>query len=347
MEIICAEIAERGPLPFRRYMELALYHPEFGYYTSGRAQIGRKGDFFTNVSVGPLFGRLLALEFARLWAAEGHPADFTLVEQGAHGGELMGDVLGGLRELAPECFDATRAILVEPSQALATRQQEHLASQPVRWATSLDDLERFTGVHFSNELPDAFPVHLVQWTGTEWIERGVQANGGTLEFIDLPLSSPELAEACATIPQPLPAGYITEVNLTAPRWLAGVAVKLKRGSVLVVDYGYSREEFYAPERVEGTLSAYANHRREPNPLARPGEVDLTAHVDFTSLIAAGERAGLRVAEFTDQHHFIVRLGMDYFASERSAKERRAFMTLMHPQFMGRAFKVLRMQTMGS
>jgi len=344
MEILCAETAERGPLPFRRYMELALYHPEFGYYTSGRAQIGRKGDFFTNVSVGPLFGRLLAWEFARLWAAEGRPSDFTLVEQGAHGGELMGDVLGGLQELAPECFAATRAILVEPSPALAARQKEHLASQPVRWATSLENLEPFAGVHFSNELPDAFPVHLVQWTGTEWLERGVQAKGDALEFINLPLSSLELAEACASIPQPLPAGYITEVNLAAPRWLAGIAGKLTRGSVLVVDYGYPREEYYAPERTEGTLSAYASHRREPNPLARPGEVDLTAHVDFTGLAAAGERAGLRVAELTDQHHFIVRLGMDYFASERPAKERRAFMTLMHPQFMGRAFKVLRMET---
>jgi SAM-dependent MidA family methyltransferase len=341
--IICTEIARRGPLPFREYMELALYHPAYGYYTSGRAQIGRKGDFFTNVSVGPLFGRLLAMEFARLWEAGGRPADFALVEQGAHGGELMGDVLGGLRELAPECLAASRAVIVEPSDVLAERQQQHLASLPVEWMASLDELEPFAGVHFSNELPDAFPVHLVTWTGTGWRERGVDVREDRLAFVDLPLSSMALAEACAAIPQPLPAGYVTEVNLIAPRWLGSIAAKLTRGSVLLVDYGYTREEYYAPERIEGTLSAYAHHRREPDLLAQPGEVDLTAHVNFTSLIEAGERAGLRLAEFTDQHHFIAHLGMDYFAEGTHAKERRAFMTLMHPQFMGQAFKVLRME----
>ncbi len=342
-EIIRAKIAQDGPLPFRDYMELALYHPEFGYYTSGRAQIGRRGDFFTNVSVGALFGRLLALELARLWKEDGCPQPFTLVEQGAHGGELMADVLHGLRELAPECFAATHAVIIEPSAALAKKQRQLLAALPIQWLPSLHDLAPFCGVHFSNELPDAFPVHLVTWTGTEWLERHVVEHHGKFAFTDAPLSSAALAAACRTLPQPLPEGYHTEINLAASAWITDVAAKLQRGSVLIVDYGYPREEYYAPERIEGTLSTYAAHRREPNPLARPGEIDLTAHVDFTALIEAGKAAGLRQAEFTDQHHFAVRLGMEYFADGAHAADRRAFMTLMHPQFMGRAFKVLRMQ----
>lgn len=343
-EIIRTAIATRGPLPFRDFMDLALYHPAHGYYTSGRARIGRKGDFFTNVSVGPLFGRLLALEFARVWEQLGRPEPFTLVEQGAHGGELHADVLNGLRELAPACFAATRSILVEPSPTLGDLQRQHLAEFPVEWCASLEALPAFCGIHFSNELPDAFPVHLVQWTGTEWLERHVTTQeGDAFTFADAPLSSDTLTAACAQIPQPLPAGYITEVNLAAPAWIRAIARKLTRGRICLVDYGYPREEYYLPDRVEGTLSAYASHRREPNPLARPGEIDLTAHVDFTSLIEAGTAGGLRLAEFTDQHHFAVRLGMDYFADGAHPTDRRAFMTLMHPQFMGLAFKVLQLE----
>lgn len=341
--LIRAEIAARGPLPFRDFMDLALYHPEFGYYASGRARIGRKGDFFTNVSVGPLFGRLLARAFAREWERLGRPPEFCIVEQGAHGGEFAADALGGLRECAPDCFAATRYRIVEPSPALAKRQQEHLAGLPVTWSDFLETLAPFAGVHFSNELPDAFPVHVVRWTGREWLQRSVTCDGESLVFCDAPLQVGLLQEACRRIPLPLPEGYTTEINLAASQWMRNVAGKLERGSMILVDYGYPREEYYAPERMEGTLSAYRQHRREADPLARPGEVDLTAHVDFTSLMEAGEAAGMKVAEFTDQHHFAVRLGMEHFADGANAHERRAFMTLMHPQFMGRAFKVLRME----
>lgn len=330
-------------MPFRDFMEHALYHPEFGYYASGRARIGRKGDFFTNVSVGPLFGRLLARQFAHEWQRLGQPPEFRIVEQGAHGGDFAADALGGLREFAPDCFAATRYLIVEPSAALTTRQQERLAGLPVEWSDSLESVERFIGVHFSNELPDAFPVHVVRWAEGVWKERRVKSDGDTLVFCDAPICDPALTAACERIPLPLPEGYTTEVNLSAQGWIRSVANRIDRGSMLVVDYGYSREEYYAPERVEGTLSAYSQHRREPDPLARPGEVDLTAHVDFTSLIEAGEAAGLKLAEFTDQHHFAVRLGMEHFADGANAHEHRAFMTLMHPQFMGRAFRVLRME----
>ena len=340
-EFIRSEIAAGGPMPFRRFMELALYHPGLGYYASGHARIGRGGDFFTNVSVGPLFGRLLARQIAEMWRVLGEPADFTIIEQGAHAGDLAADVLGGLRAMFPECHAAVRCRIVEPFAKLETRQRERLRDfgEHVQWSRTLDEIRVGAGVHFSNELPDAFPVHLVKWTGGEWRERVVLDHDGRFVFADGPAPSGELREACARIPGPLPEGYVTEVNLAATAWIREVAAVMERGFVLVVDYGFPRCEYYAPTRTTGTLSAYANHRREPDPLARPGEIDLTAHVEFDSLIEAAVAAGLRWEGFTDQHHFMVGLGAEHFADGANASERRAFQTLMHPQFMGTSFKV--------
>ncbi|MEO6739850.1 MAG: SAM-dependent methyltransferase [Chthoniobacteraceae bacterium] len=340
-DIIRSEIAACGPMPFRRFMELALYHGEHGYYASGRASIGRGGDFFTNVSVGPLFGRLLARQIAEMWRVLGAPAEFTVIEQGAASGDLVADVLGGLRTMFPECCEAARFWIVEPFAKLEARQRERLAdfAEKVKWARELATIHADACVHFSNELPDAFPVHLVKWTGGEWRERAVVEQEGCFVFAERPLEPGGLHEACACIPGPLPEGYTTEVNLAAAAWMREVAATMRRGFVLAVDYGFPRHEYYAPTRTAGTLSAYANHRREADPLARPGEIDLTAHVEFDSLIESAMSAGLQLEGFTDQHHFMVGLGMEHFADGANATERRAFQTLMHPQFMGAAFKV--------
>ncbi len=341
-DIICSEIAVRGPMPFRRYMELALYHADFGYYASGRACIGRRGDFFTNVSVGPLFGRLLARQIAEMWRVLDAPAEFTIIEQGAHAGDLAADVLGGLRAMFPECHEAARYRIIEPFAKIEARQHERLGALAgkVEWSRALDEFRAEAGVHISNELPDAFPVHLVKWSGGEWREQVVAVQGGSFVFADTPIPAGELLDACARIPAPLPEGYMTEVNAAVAPWIREVSATMRRGFVLAVDYGFPRHEYYAPTRTAGTLSAYANHRREPDLLAQPGEIDLTAHVEFDSLIEAAESAGLRLEGFTDQHHFAVGLGMEHFADGANAGERRAFQTLMHPQFMGTAFKVV-------
>ncbi len=341
-DFIRSEIAALGPMPFRRFMELALYHPALGYYSAGRARVGRKGDFFTNVSVGPLFGRLLARQFADMWRAMESPREFSIIEQGSHDGTLAADILGGLRDFSPECFARATYRIVEPFPVLAHRQKARLASfgSKVVWAESIEKFQGAVGIHFSNELPDAFPVHLVIWTGTEWRERHVVEKDAGFVFEDGPLSLDKLTAACAEIPLPLPEGYATEVSLAARKWIADVAASLRRGFVLAIDYGWQREEFYAPGRSAGTLTACANHRREPDPLARPGELDLTAHVEFSSLIEAATAAGLQLAGFTDQHHFMVGLGAAHFADGANAPERRAFQTLMHPELMGLAFKAL-------
>ncbi|MCE9610631.1 MAG: SAM-dependent methyltransferase [Chthoniobacter sp.] len=346
-EILRARIAAAGSIPFRNFMEAALYHPEHGYYTSGRARIGRGGDFFTSVSVGPLFGTLLAQQFAEMWERLGRPGEFTIVEQGAHHGDFARDTLAALRALAPACFTATRYHIIEPSPTLRAAQSAALAGFAVQWFPSLDALPAFTGVHFSNELLDAFPVHLVTWDGAAWRETHVALAGDHFAFTDSPITSAPLHAALARLPS-VPAGYRTEVNLAALTWLDSLATKLTRGFALIIDYGFPRAEYYRPDRTTGTIAGYAQHRRVADLLAAPGETDLTAHLDFTALAERATTAGLRLAGFTDQHHFIVALSTLHFPgtipnTAASQRELRAFKTLMHPQMMGRAFHVLAME----
>ena len=346
-EILRDRIAREGAIPFRDFMDAALYHPEHGYYTSGRARIGRDGDFFTSVSIGPLFGALLARQFAEMWTLLGGPAEFAIVEQGAHRGEFARDVLATLRVSAPACFAATRYLIIEPSGALRSAQSETLNEFTVGWFHTLEALPAFTGVHFSNELLDAFPVHAVAWDGAVWRETHVSFEDGRFTFTDLAITSAPLIAALAQLP-PVPAGYRTEINLAALEWIGALAAKLTRGFALVIDYGFSRAEYYRPERTAGTLSGYAQHCRVEDLLAAPGGTDLTAHVDFTALAGRACDAGLRIAGFTDQHHFIVALGALHFPatipdSPASQRELRAFKTLMHPQMMGRSFQVLALE----
>jgi SAM-dependent MidA family methyltransferase len=340
------EIAQHGPISFRDFMAQALYDPAHGYYGSGKARVGRSGDFFTNVSVGPLFGRLLARQFSEMWRRLGQPADFVLVEQGAHGGDGAADILAALREDDPVCFAATTLCLVEPVPALKRVQEMKLRDfgPKVFWAKSLAELPAFRGVHYSNELLDAFPVHCVVRRGKCWKERAVDFQDGHFVFVEAEIQSEALRTHLTHLPE-VPDGYETEVNLAAATWFGEVAEKLLAGFVFLIDYGYPRAEYYRPERTSGTLSAYAAHQREPDPLQRPGDVDLTAHVDFTSVAETAEQRGFRIAGFTDQHHLMIGLGRLQFPDDEALvaagpKALRAFKTLMHPTLMGRSFHAL-------
>ena len=346
VEFIRARIERDGPVTFAWFMEQALYHPAHGYYSSGRAKIGRGGDYFTSVSVGPLFGRLMAAQFAEMWEALGRPDEFTIVEQGAHTGEFAHDLLSAARERTPEFCEALRYRIVEPFPVLEARQRERLESltSNVEWRRSVAELEPFCGVHFSNELLDAMPVHVVHWTGSEWLERHVSLRDGNFAFSDASISSTALAQRAAQIPLPLPEGYETEVNLAGVEWVDTLAPKLSRGFIVAVDYGFARDVYYAPHRTTGTLQCYANHRVLSSPLAQPGESDITAHVEWTTLAERAASPGLRLAGFTDQHHFITGLltgaiGRD-FESGADAQTTRALHTLMHPTFLGMTFQFL-------
>ena len=346
IEFIRDTIRRGGPVTFEWFMEQALYHPELGYYSSGRCAVGRRGDYFTNVSVGPLFGRLLAAQFAEMWEALGRPGNFVIVEQGAHRGDFARDVLEALRERAPDFFSTLGYWIIEPFPVLREQQREALRdfSEKLRWEKSLLDLEPFCGVHFSNELLDAMPVHLISRTGAGWQERCVAESGAEFGFVTAPISDEELLRHLDPIRGHLNGPYETEVNLAALKWIESLAPKLTRGYVLAVDYGYSRDDFYASERSSGTLQCYAHHRRIRSPFTDIGDVDITAHVDWTSVAERGKECGLTLNGFTDQHHFITglisRLTQKEFAGEIEPGVRRALQTLLHPEFLGTAFQFL-------
>src|SRR5437588_2577609 len=299
-----------GPQSFAWFMEQALYHPAHGYYSSGRATIGRRGDYFTNVSVGPFFGKLLGAQFAEIWERLGKIDNFLIVEQGAHHGQFARDVLESTQRRFPEFFSALRYQIVEPFSVLQDRQSQTLRQfrDRVLWRKSLDEMEAFTGIHFSNELLDAMPINL----------RGklVGLDGDKLVFIEGPTGAP--------------------LNQAMLDWIDCLSTKLERGFVIAIDYGFSRAEF------REVLQVRAKHRRLDSPFEEIGQADITAHVNWTDVAERGETNGLRVAGFTDQHHFltgIISESSDLF-EKADAKTKRELQTLLHPEMLGRAFQVL-------
>jgi SAM-dependent MidA family methyltransferase len=346
--MIRAEISAQGPMSFARFMELALYEPQHGYYSSGRAIIGRQGDFFTNVSVGSVFGQLLGIQFAEVWEKLGRPPHFTIVEHGAHDGAFAADALTALRQSFPQCFNTIRYIIAEPFPVWHDRQQKRLASfgGKIRWVESINQLEPFVGIHFSNELFDALPVHLVlsevgKNDAITWNERLVSTSGDGFEFVGAPISNPHLEIALYRLTL-LPAGFRSEINLAAPKLMGEIADKLERGVILTIDYGFSRTEFYSSHRREGSLQIRSRHRKLSSPFQQIGHTDISAHVEWTSLAEAGQEAGASAVAFTDQHRFFTGIISKYQTTEKEfgKTNKRALQTILHPELLGRTFQVL-------
>jgi SAM-dependent MidA family methyltransferase len=237
LQVIHQEISEAGGvLPFRRFMELALYHPEYGYYGSGRARVGKEGDFFTSVSVGSIYGRLLASVCCDVWERLGKPSVFTIVEQGANDGSMAADILGSLKNDDEAFYKAVRFMIVEPFPVNRDIQKQKLAGfTNVTWVPSLEELPTFTGIHLSNELLDAFPVDSVRWNGSTWDEECVACHDGALVWTTRPIQDPELQTAATNLPAYLTKGFRAEINRAMNPWLTTLHKRLERGVVLTVD----------------------------------------------------------------------------------------------------------------
>jgi len=317
IQLIRSEIKNYGPQSFAWFMQQALYHPEHGYYSSGRCQIGRKGDYFTNVSVGPLFGQLLASQFAEIWDRLGKVNDFFIVEQGVHDGQFARDVLEFVQTRLPEFFEALRYRILEPFQILKEQQRRKLEAfgDKVEWRESP---EPFTGVHFSNELLDAMPVRLIS-NGTEKL---VGLDGDIFVFVERQVNK-------------------TMFNQAALDCVDQIAANLQRGYFIAIDYGSLDEQF------ERNVQVRAEHRHLDSPFEQIGDADITMSVDWRSVIERAQANGLRVAGFTDQHHFLTGIISQSKSSDRgqslladSPKAKRELQTLLHPEMLGRAFQVL-------
>ena len=401
------EIQQKGTISFARFMELALYCPETGYYEAKKDMVGRGGDFITSVSVGSLFGELLAFQFAE-WLEAGaggresgseRPAsamgstageEFTLIEAGAHDGQLARDILAWLQIHRAELFAQLAYVIIEPSLRRREWQRDTLKSfaPHVRWISGFAPSAHLprrrvstpadgsgsaapagcpiNSVIFSNELLDAFPVRRFGWDAGKkvWFEWQVALQEAKFVWArgshTLPANPAPKPPSAGGSPTPhwpaslhklppsllnvLPDGYVVESCPTAEEWWGEAAGSLAQGKLLTIDYGYAGEEMFSPARRHGTLRAYHRHQVADDLLANPGGQDLTAHVNFASIQTAGEAAGLRTEQFCTQPQFLTRI-LQKATAERSfaqlnAKQVRQFQTLIHPEHLGRSFRVL-------
>jgi SAM-dependent MidA family methyltransferase len=351
-EIIRAEIRSAGPMRFDRFTDLALYHPGSGYYAKigGPSPIGKSGDFYTSVSVGPLFGRLLARQFFQMWELLGRPNLFWIVEQGAHDGQLACDILEWCRAETPAFFESIRYGIVQASGAASIHQKcapDHAILSRMTWFENLEALaaEKPAGVFFSNELVDAFPVRSITYRSGQWLEQHVDIDGDRFCWTERPVADDELAQAIEAMALPAIEGYTTEINLNARRWIAEVARAMVRGYVLTIDYGYPAALYYAPHRSHGTLTAFVKHHAVDDVLAEPGMRDITAHVDFTALAQLGEKAGLTTLGFLDQQRFLMGVAHDELSEAEGPRVKiqenlRAWNSLTHPEHLGATFFAL-------
>ncbi|HYM78104.1 MAG TPA: SAM-dependent methyltransferase [Candidatus Dormibacteraeota bacterium] len=361
-----AEIRERGPIPLSRYMELCLYDPEFGYYSRHAAQFGKAGDFYTSSDVHAVFGRLLARQFDEMWRALGLPSAITLKELGPGRGLFAQDVLDWSEKKFPEFFRAVRYELIEQSPALRARieqtlarhvasgkavlvghQNPHPSTGPGQALARTEHAsngapEDLPTICFANEFFDAIPVAVVSARGSlridardgRFIETWIPASGDELEFLDRYSIHPEEGER-------------VEIPLRSQVEMQG-ACDFERGFVMVIDYGYTREEQLAG-RHRGTLKAIRQHSVGANPYEAPGEQDITADVNFTALAASAEQRGFRTQKLITQSQFLMGIGeanqfADAFEDCRLPQERaKVALQLKHlvtPAGMGESFHVL-------
>ncbi len=337
-------------ISFADFMAQALYHPQYGYYMTPRDRIGKAGDFYTSSSVNALFGRLIARQLAQM-AELLSSETFQIVEQGAGEGHLALDILDALAEESPELYARLTYTLIEVSQDNRQRQAKSLAAHAdkISWNDE-NDWSITSGCFLSNELVDAFPVHVVEKHSGVLKEVFVTSQDDTfVEEVRAPRGS-RLTEYFAWLGYSPIEGNRAEANVSAPDWMRHVGQCIERGFVLTIDYGYPTKELYAPHRRAGTLMCYHRHQADDNPYDRVGEKDMTAHVDFTALQKAGSEAGLETLSFSEQYRFL--LGLGFFeelvrleAAATDEKEARALRltlkNLIMPEGgMGETFKVL-------
>jgi len=346
--VITDEIMARGPIPFSRYMELCLYHPDLGYYMRTAEQFGKAGDFYTSSDVHAVFGRLLARQFDEMWRALGSPARLDLIELGPGRGLFARDVLDWSAKKFPEFFCALHCTLIERSPQLRQGLEERLKSQIASGKASVcPNLDTYPvaghAIVFANEFFDALPVDVATHDGELWLnmrdgrleEVFVAPSAEVLEYLDRYAVHPE-------------AGERVEAALVAQDWMVRLAGAAQRGFCVIIDYGYTREELLMG-RHRGTVMAYRAHAASANPYEAPGEQDITAHVNFTALGAAGEQAGLTKLGLVTQSQFLMGIGeanefADAFEDCKLPQEHaKAALQLKHlvtPAGMGESFQVL-------
>jgi SAM-dependent MidA family methyltransferase len=353
---IVDEIRGSGPMTFARFMELALYAPQLGYYTSPATRIGRRGDFLTAPELHPIFGAAIARFVAATWEHMGRPASFAIREYGAGTGALARATAAALAADAP---DLARALRYEAVEINPQRREDLEASWPPEWPIPLATLDPATartarptsaGIVLANEFLDAFPVHVVEQADDGLREVHVAASSATELVATLRApSTPLLAEQLTAEGVVLTPGQRAEVAVGLDGWFAEVAGWLGTGVALAIDYGAAASDLFGAPRPRGTVVGYVGHQVVDDPLVAVGRQDLTAHVDFTAVDRAAQTAGLTPLGFTTQAAFLVDLGLEELLERRRSDPslglgdylelRSALARLLDPRHTG-GFRVL-------
>ncbi len=341
---------EGGSLSMARFMELCLYEPTWGYYTSGRVKFGREGDFVTSAELTPLFARCLARQIAQvLQASDGE----HILEIGAGSGLLAAELMSSLRELGQR---PSRYYIFDLSEALRETQARTLRALIPDLFSRFVWLDRLptpaiTGAIIANEVLDALPVHCfaieqgaIRERRVVWGENGFRWNADAM----FPSSAEaQIERLLRALPAPLDSGYASEINLGLDAWFSSCYSSLARGALFCVDYGYPRAEYYHPQRRDGTLICHYRHRAHTDPLILVGLQDISAFVDFTAAADAACTAGFRLAGYASQAHFLLSCGMDQVLEQCQKKTPTRYLrhaqqakSLLLPGEMGERFKVL-------
>lgn len=301
-DIIRQRIQAEGPISFHDFMEMALYFPGLGYYTSAQDKIGADGDFYTSSNLTSAFGATIARQLEQMWEMLGKNK-FTIVEFGAGTGMLCHDILDYLKH-NKELYGQLEYCIIEKSEIMRDKQKKHL-HEHVSWYNSIHDIPKITGCILSNELLDNFSVHQVIMED-ELMEVFVDYSDGFVELLQP--ASKELATYFSELDIVLPEGFRTEINLEAVKWIEQVAAGLRKGYVITIDYGYASQELYQQRRANGTLVCYHKHAVHYNPFENIGEQDITSHVNFSALCHWGNKYGLHCSGLTNQAAFLLSLG---------------------------------------
>jgi len=339
-------LSKHGAIPFVDFMHLALYAPNWGYYTRSRSPLGASGDFITAPELTPLFGHTLAQQCEQILRHLNQP---ILFEFGAGSGQLCIDILTRLEQLdaLPDAYH-----ILEVSASLKARQQNniktklpHLADR-VQWLSAWPD-QAFEGVVIANEVLDAMPVHRFLKAEQGLFESMIELDDqGALTEKFVPCTNARLETHVARVLKHDTLPYASEANLHIDSWIEACHTMLTRGAVLLLDYGFPEHEYYHPSRTQGTLMCHYQHTAHPNPLLHPGEEDITAHVDFTHVADAAVNAGFDVSGYTNQASFLLANGLlsllegHAFDEPTQIKHQQAVKQLLQPHEMGELFKVI-------
>lgn len=342
-EVIQREIAQKGTIPFWRYMEICLYHPQGGYYMLKESPRGKSGDYYTAPTVGPVFGWLLAEAIAEL--SSFYQGDFNLVEVGSGEGYLLSDILSYLEAYCADVFERVKVISVELNPYMVQRQKEALKrfSGKVQW-TSWDDLEGIRGCVIANELLDSFPFHRVKFEAGELFEVYVDYRGGRFCEV-LEEAKEELKRYFEWLGIWPEEGAYAEVGLFALAFLEEAYRKLENGHLLLIDYGDEAEVLLSDLFPKGTLRTYKRHLLGGSPYEHPGQMDITAHVDFTALRKRAQELGFRVKGYMTQSAFLLEM-LKRLKVSLGERENLELKRLLLPSEMGSIYKVLLLEKEG-